>query len=100
MSDVQARIAEDVKSNDVLLYMKGTPVFPQCGFSSMAVQILSHLGVKFKAVDVLADPEVREKLLASGLTPRGVGPQELAAATRDQLAKYARLFRQANIKAD
>ena len=60
MSDVQARIAEDVKNNDVLLYMKGTPVFPQCGFSAMAVQILSHLGVKFKAVDVLADPEVRE----------------------------------------
>ena len=59
-SDVQARIAEDVKNNDVLLYMKGTPVFPQCGFSSMAVQILSHLGVKFKAVDVLADPEVRQ----------------------------------------
>jgi monothiol glutaredoxin len=60
MSDIQARIAEDVKSNDVLLYMKGTPVFPQCGFSNMAVQILSHLGAKFKAVDVLADPEVRE----------------------------------------
>jgi len=60
MSDVQARIAEDVKNNDVLLYMKGTPVFPQCGFSSMAVQILSKMGVKFKAVDVLADPEVRD----------------------------------------
>ena len=60
MSDVQARIADDVKNNDVLLYMKGTPVFPQCGFSSMAVQILSHLGVKFKAVDVLADPEIRQ----------------------------------------
>jgi monothiol glutaredoxin len=60
MSDVQARIAEDVKNNDVLLYMKGTPVFPQCGFSSMAVQILNRTGVKFKAVDVLADPEVRE----------------------------------------
>ena len=60
MSDVQARIAEDVKSYDVLLYMKGTPVFPQCGFSNMAVQILSQLGVKFKAVDVLADPEVRD----------------------------------------
>ena len=60
MSDVQARIAEDVKSNDVLLYMKGTPVFPQCGFSAMAVQILSNVGVKFKAVDVLADPEVRQ----------------------------------------
>jgi monothiol glutaredoxin len=60
MSDVQARIAEDVKANDVLLYMKGTPVFPQCGFSSMAVQILNHLGVQFKTVDVLADPEVRD----------------------------------------
>ena len=60
MSDVQARIAEDVKNNDVLLYMKGTPVFPQCGFSSMAVQILSKLGVQFKAIDVLANPEVRE----------------------------------------
>jgi monothiol glutaredoxin len=60
MSDVQTRIAEDVKNNDVLLYMKGTPVFPQCGFSSMVVQILSQLGVKFKAVDVLADPEIRQ----------------------------------------
>jgi tripartite-type tricarboxylate transporter receptor subunit TctC len=48
----------------------------------------------------LADPEVREKLLANGLTPRGIGPQELATATRDQLARYARLFKQANIKAD
>ena len=60
MSDIQARIADDVKSNDVLLYMKGTPVFPQCGFSAMTVQILSTLGVKFKAVDVLADPEIRQ----------------------------------------
>jgi monothiol glutaredoxin len=40
--------------------MKGTPVFPQCGFSAMTVQILTHLGVKFKAVDVLADPEIRD----------------------------------------
>ena len=60
MSDVQARIAEDVKSNDVLLYMKGTPGFPQCGFSAVTVQILSHIGAKFKAVNVLEDPEVRE----------------------------------------
>jgi monothiol glutaredoxin len=60
MSDVQARIAEDVKNNDVLLYMKGTPVFPQCGFSSMVVQILDKMGVKYKAVDVLSDPEVRD----------------------------------------
>ena len=60
MSDVQARIADDVKNNDVLLYMKGTPAFPQCGFSAVTVQILSHIGVKFKAVNVLEDPEVRE----------------------------------------
>ena len=60
MSDAQTRIADDVKNNDVLLYMKGTPTFPQCGFSAMTVQILSHLGVKFKAVDVLADPDVRQ----------------------------------------
>jgi monothiol glutaredoxin len=59
MSDVQARIAEDVKNNPVLLYMKGTPAFPQCGFSSVAVQILTHLGVPFAARDVLADPDVR-----------------------------------------
>jgi monothiol glutaredoxin len=60
MSDTQARIAEDVKNNDVLLYMKGTPVFPQCGFSAVTVQILNKLGVKFKAIDVLADPAVRD----------------------------------------
>ena len=49
----------EVSSNDVLLFMKGTPVFPQYGFSSMVVQVLS-MGVKFKAVDVLADPDVRQ----------------------------------------
>jgi monothiol glutaredoxin len=60
MSNVHDRIAEDVAQNDVLLYMKGTPVFPQCGFSAAAVQILSSTGVKFKAVDVLKDPEIRQ----------------------------------------
>jgi monothiol glutaredoxin len=54
------RIASDIASNDVVLFMKGTPVFPQCGFSAATVQILSNLGVKFKAVDVLKDPEVRQ----------------------------------------
>ncbi|HET7335353.1 MAG TPA: Grx4 family monothiol glutaredoxin [Rhizomicrobium sp.] len=57
---VHDRIQNEVSSNDVLLFMKGTPVFPQCGFSSMVVQVLSHVGVKFKAVDVLADPDVRQ----------------------------------------
>jgi monothiol glutaredoxin len=60
MSDVHDRIAADIKDNEVLLFMKGTPVFPQCGFSAAVVGILSELGVKFKAVDVLKDPEMRQ----------------------------------------
>ena len=60
MSDIHARIDQEVKGNPVVLFMKGTPVFPQCGFSAAVVQILSHLGVKFKAIDVLKDPEVRQ----------------------------------------
>jgi monothiol glutaredoxin len=57
---VHDRIQNEVASNDVLLFMKGTPVFPQCGFSAATVQILSNLGVKFKAIDVLKDPEIRQ----------------------------------------
>ena len=60
MSDIRQTIDNEVKGNDVLLFMKGTPVFPQCGFSAAVVQILSHLGVKFKAIDVLKDPEIRQ----------------------------------------
>jgi monothiol glutaredoxin len=60
MSSVHDRIAADVGSNDVVLFMKGTPVFPQCGFSAAVVQILTNLGVRFKAIDVLKDPEVRQ----------------------------------------
>ena len=56
---VQARIGALVAANPVLLFMKGTPLFPQCGFSSTAIQILERLGVEFETVDVLADPEVR-----------------------------------------
>jgi monothiol glutaredoxin len=58
--DVSERIRQEVSGNPVVLYMKGTPVFPQCGFSAAVVQILSHLGVKFKGIDVLADPEIRQ----------------------------------------
>jgi monothiol glutaredoxin len=54
------RIKQDIADNSVVLFMKGTPVFPQCGFSAAVVQILSHLGVKFKGIDVLADPEIRQ----------------------------------------
>jgi monothiol glutaredoxin len=54
------RIAADVRENDVVLYMKGTPVFPQCGFSAAVVGVLSHMGVKFKGIDVLQDPSLRD----------------------------------------
>ena len=57
---VDARIKQDLASNPVVLYMKGSPVFPQCGFSATVVQILSNLGVKFKGIDVLSDPTLRE----------------------------------------
>jgi monothiol glutaredoxin len=56
---VEERIRQEIGETPVVLYMKGSPVFPQCGFSAAVVQILSHLGVKFKGVDVLADPEIR-----------------------------------------
>lgn len=54
------RIDELVKGNDVVLFMKGTPLFPQCGFSSKAVAILDHLNVEFASVDVLQDMEIRQ----------------------------------------
>jgi monothiol glutaredoxin len=59
MSDAQKRIEDIVKGNDVVLFMKGTDLFPQCGFSSRAVAILDHLGAKYETVDVLQDPEIR-----------------------------------------
>jgi len=59
MTDTNSRIDEIVRNNDVVLFMKGTALFPQCGFSSRAVAILDHLGVPFETVDVLQDPEIR-----------------------------------------
>ena len=65
MSDAtSARIQQEITENPVVLYMKGTPAFPQCGFSARVVQILSHVGVPFKGVNVLADPELREGIKA------------------------------------
>jgi monothiol glutaredoxin len=60
MSDTDARIASVVGDNDVVLFMKGTPLFPQCGFSSRAVAILDHCGVQYESVDVLQDMEIRQ----------------------------------------
>lgn len=58
------RISEIVTGNDVVLFMKGTPLFPQCGFSSKAVAILDHLGVEYASVDVLQDQEIRQGIKA------------------------------------
>jgi len=56
------RIRQDITENDVVLYMKGTPMFPQCGFSAAVVQVLTGLGVTFKGIDVLVDPSLREAI--------------------------------------
>ncbi len=60
MTDARNRIDALVKSNDIVLFMKGTALFPQCGFSSRAIAILDHLGAPFQTVDVLQDPEIRQ----------------------------------------
>ena len=62
--DTQARIGEIVQGSDIVLFMKGTPYFPQCGFSSKAVAILEHLDVEFASFDVLQDPQVRNGIKA------------------------------------
>jgi monothiol glutaredoxin len=64
MTTVTERIEAEISGNPVVLYMKGTPVFPQCGFSARVVQILSHVGVPFKGINVLEDPEIREGIKA------------------------------------
>ena len=64
MTETNARIDQIVRSNDVVLFMKGSALFPQCGFSSRAVAILDHLGVNFETVDVLQDAEIRNGIKA------------------------------------
>ena len=60
MIDVSESIKNEIKSNDVVLFMKGTPVFPMCGFSAATVQVLSDIGVKFNSINVLESNEMRE----------------------------------------
>ncbi len=64
MSDVNTRLTDLVTTNDVVLFMKGTPLFPQCGFSGKAIAILDHCGVAFESVDVLQDMEIRQGIKA------------------------------------
>lgn len=59
-SPVHSQIQQEIDDNDVVLFMKGTPMFPQCGFSAAVVQALTLTGVKFQSVDVLTDPGVRD----------------------------------------
>ncbi len=58
--EVFGRIRDEIGKNDVLLFMKGTPVFPQCGFSAAVVECLSELGVKFHGINILVDPDLRQ----------------------------------------
>ena len=64
MSDTNERLSQIVGTNDVVLFMKGTPLFPQCGFSSRAVAILDHCGVAYESVDVLQDMDIRQGIKA------------------------------------
>ena len=69
MSDIRPWIENQVKNNDVVLFMKGTPAFPQCGFSGQVVQILDYLGVPYKGVNVLENMEIREGVKAYSSWP-------------------------------
>ena len=62
MSAIDDRIREQIQADDVVLYMKGTPVFPMCGFSSQVVQMLSHIGVPFQSYNILDDMQLRQGL--------------------------------------
>ena len=64
MSDVLAEIEREVKENPVVIYMKGTPRFPMCGFSAATVEVLNEVGVPFKAVDILAEADKRDGVKA------------------------------------
>jgi len=64
MSDVMQEIEQEVRANPVVVYMKGTPRFPMCGFSAATVEVLSEIGVPFKAIDVLAQPDKRDAIKA------------------------------------
>ena len=64
MADVLKDIEREVRENRVVVYMKGTPTFPMCGFSAATVEILREIGVPFKAVDILAEPEKRDAIKA------------------------------------
>jgi len=58
--DISDRIQSEINSQDVVLFMKGTPIMPQCGFSAAVVGVLSHIGVQFRGVNVLEDEQIRE----------------------------------------
>ncbi|HET7708646.1 MAG TPA: Grx4 family monothiol glutaredoxin [Sphingomicrobium sp.] len=60
MSDAKEIIGELIRANDIVLFMKGTALFPQCGFSARAISILDHLGAKYETVDVLQDQVIRQ----------------------------------------
>ncbi len=89
---VHEQIRKEVEGTDVVLYMKGSPVFPQCGFSAAVVQVLSHIGVKFKGIDVLADPSLRQgiKDTATGRPCRSSTSRASSSAAATSSARCTR----------
>ena len=81
---IHERIEREINEHDVVLFMKGTSIFPQCGFSAVVVQVLSHLGVKFKGVDVLGDPALRQGIKAFSDWP--TVPQHMSKASSSAAA--------------
>ncbi|WAJ30693.1 Grx4 family monothiol glutaredoxin [Antarcticirhabdus aurantiaca] len=69
MTGINDWIDNEVKTNDVVVFMKGTPAFPQCGFSGQVVQILDYLGVEYKGVNVLSSDELRQGIKEYGSWP-------------------------------
>ena len=88
MSDVNATIENEIKSQDVVVFMKGTPQMPQCGFSGQVVQILNYLGVPFKGVNVLADQGAGQRIRPYG----SEGPEVLAASDKAVRSEFCAAY--------
>ena len=91
MTDINARIKSEIDSADIVLFLKGTPQAPQCGFSMQVVQILEHVGAPYKAINVLADNEIREGIKGFSNWPR-FWTRKASRASRPPRRKIARIF--------
>ena len=89
MTEIKTKISKLIDSDKVVLFMKGTPDFPQCGFSSTVVQILKHIGVNFQSYDVLQDEELREGIKYFDFVPFSGKTQETTTTMTKKLLLFA-----------